>query len=1423
MIQYILDVTLTWAILYLIFFTFLRKETFFNVNRYFLVSAIALGILLPFLRNISFNLQATDVPEVAPLVMFIQESPAIISQSIEEVRQVWYMNLYYVLGLIYAVGAFFFLARLVKGLWNIYSIYRESEKEHREEYTLVHSTADHLPFSFLNAIFISKNIPLKDEYNEVLTHELEHVKSHHSLDVLYMEIVNVLFWFNPLVYLYKSAIKQTHEYLADAAVLHQTDKKMYGHILLRQSLSGIQIALAHSFFHSHIKKRIKMMYQEKSGRWAGLKYLLALPLLALIVAAFSLKEENMEGFTSTEFAEEIYFHCDGREGSTSPVQFFPTAEHSEYNAHLNSHYIITDNIRTLYRKYNPESNFAFILDGQVLLGDEINQLDLNKGFSANLLTIYRPDYAIEKYGEIAKYGAVRIDGLKNELDQFTIDSIFPNASTFVEKDKNDPLIEFKQDRYETLRMGEDEWEAEIFSDYIGPLEVRILNSDFEIVHRLEVDKKEKKMILPLEYISDDKSHQIRIVEKKTKRKKESNLGIRSNELKTWTADLSKFIKNHPEGLVILDDQKYTVKSLDPDMVVNDVVFEEKLKANYAFQKYGERAKKGVYEVRTKNSFNALTRRMSEEHLTIENWEVVRNINPIKLIENYNGLASRRGNAEVKEYLKKWKIKLPEQYDIKKLKYMRHYYSSPHVQEIDDPAQVMRIKNPTKGKVILEVESDSEGELVLFTDQGNIKNEVGKYSKTGKLLSIELDQQELPKKGFKLWNSNIFRFKNGYLISDSKARKQWEDYIIKPYEDQSLKADNSQKRLTSIHYVKHLYFDNPFSTGDMDLSKERVHKKENQTLKLGPVFENFYNKHGLKKTFLWVINGKKIKSMEDFPLDFHKTYTIEHQEIYSPTLGKKEFGSEGRHGALVLTGVQIENPDNHFIHEENKKGILERMKDGVVDALGLRSYFKMTCHLPGLNYTVRHGSKDQLAFSFVSEEDRDVDIYFDHGNGVITKSQKIQKGNNQLAFPSIELPADPFVIRIGTEGIDCNCTFGVLEFQKERGKFMTNDQSVHEWDEKWVDEENEEKDPIELIQEMVKSKIPNVSGYTVLTAIDGKRPRSDMSYYAIADNYPFYEIIIGKKNVKDFLLENDPEGLLNWHDSEEALINFSKTPFEKKSNLPHNLESHKAPISQKPLLIINGKKFKHYDQINDVDPGDIDYINVFKGEEALNKFGEDGLHGVVEIFTKGSHISIKGNNNSNEKPEPLFVIDGEIQPRSPDVTKELDPNDIKEINVLKGEKAINKYGEDGINGVIEITLKKSNKWKDDQIEPDTKIQDTDTLIIFDAESYEERVYIENPNHIKSQVEGSNLISDIKVYNQNGDYIAVGFQTEHTGPSDVILSSIDGRVIGRKTLTVSKSKGARNIVEFGDVQVSNGIYIISIQQGDEVTSKKVSLFR
>ena len=464
---------------------------------------------------------------------------------------------------------------------------------------------------------------------------------------------------------------------------------------------------------------------------------------------------------------------------------------------------------------------------------------------------------------------------------------------------------------------------------------------------------------------------------------------------------------------------------------------------------------------------------------------------------------------------------------------------------------------------------------------------------------------------------------------------------------------------------------------------------------------------------------------------------------------------------------------------------------------------MTCHLPGLDYTVRHGDNDQLAFSFESKMDRDIEVYFDYGKDIITKNTNIQKGHNKISFPSTELPSDPFIIKIGTKGIDCNCTFGILDFNKKRGKFETIDQTFQDWNKKWGDEKTF---PNKVSKIHANDSIPSQKP---LLVINGKRFR-----------------------YMDKIADVDPGDIdhINVYKDEEALEKYGEEGkfgvveiFTKKSNIfIHGNKTETENID--PLYVVDGEiQPAKRDAAKDIDPDNIKEINVLKGEKALKKYGELGVNGVVEIFTKGSNISIRGNQKEVENIDPLFVVDGDVQPAKRDATKDIDPDNIKEINVLKGEKALKKYGELGVNGVVEVTLKKPNKWKSkNEVFINNQIE-SDTFIVFDAETFEERTYIHDYDHLKSVPEGSKLISDIKLFNQNGPFVAIGFKTESEVPAQIILSSIDGRVLDQKTMSITRKGDIINFVEFENIQLSNGIYIISIQQGQEVASQKISLFR
>jgi len=280
---YLLQVSTCWVVFYGIYLLFLRKETFFSINRYYLLGALLSGLFIPFLGGfIPANQTSTEVYSMMNQISAIQITP--LAEPAAASPTFSWSALFII---IYILGVTLTFSRLLYGLHKIYRLYAHAEKSWKEHYLLVESSEMHLPFSFFQCIFISKKLPLNDDAERILKHEKLHVYQWHSLDILITELLQVFFWFNPILIFYKNALRQAHEYLADAYVTRDHNRSSYGQLLLRQSTSGLEIALANHFFHSQIKKRITMMYQKKSRRSAMIKYLAAIPVLVGLLVLFA--------------------------------------------------------------------------------------------------------------------------------------------------------------------------------------------------------------------------------------------------------------------------------------------------------------------------------------------------------------------------------------------------------------------------------------------------------------------------------------------------------------------------------------------------------------------------------------------------------------------------------------------------------------------------------------------------------------------------------------------------------------------------------------------------------------------------------------------------------------------------------------------------------------------------------------------------------------------------------------------------------------------------------------------------------------------------------------------------------------------------------------------------------------------------------
>ena len=293
MLSYLLKTTLCWALFYLLYHLWLSKETFFNVNRWYLVWTAFLGVLIP-----AIDFQWFLLPHEEPAILYYMQP---ITVGVEQLETVIVMasteeagiNWWGILIKIYWLGVAVAFGRFIYGLSKINKLYKEGEKTFFNNYRFILTSSFHVPFSFFKNLFWSKEFVVDEEDKQnILRHEEAHIFQWHSIDVILLEILGILFWCVPFIYLYKKAIKTTHEYLADDYVVALASRKKYGQLLLRQSQSGMQIAVSNSLFSSQIKNRIVMMTKNRSTKMASLKYLAGLPLLALLFLAFSFEQKT---------------------------------------------------------------------------------------------------------------------------------------------------------------------------------------------------------------------------------------------------------------------------------------------------------------------------------------------------------------------------------------------------------------------------------------------------------------------------------------------------------------------------------------------------------------------------------------------------------------------------------------------------------------------------------------------------------------------------------------------------------------------------------------------------------------------------------------------------------------------------------------------------------------------------------------------------------------------------------------------------------------------------------------------------------------------------------------------------------------------------------------------------------------------------
>ncbi|PWK28174.1 TonB family protein [Arcicella aurantiaca] len=278
-LNYLLQVNLYLILFYGFYRLLLRSETFFNLNRGYLVASAALAFFIPLMqsewvRSWFVTEQVSQTIEVFydPQIFYVAVKKQAHSLTLGD-----FMAVFYIIGILVGIARFsgnlVYLGKMMK--------LKTTQKDSKQA------------FSFFNMLFVSKELKQR---STIMKHEFVHIRQLHSADVMLFELIAIFNWFNPVVYFYKNSIKHIHEFIADEVASRNEASKADYAMLLFQEQFGVQaIPLTNNFFNSSLlKTRIKMLQQERSNQTALMKYGLIAPLFMVMIVVSSATLANKE-------------------------------------------------------------------------------------------------------------------------------------------------------------------------------------------------------------------------------------------------------------------------------------------------------------------------------------------------------------------------------------------------------------------------------------------------------------------------------------------------------------------------------------------------------------------------------------------------------------------------------------------------------------------------------------------------------------------------------------------------------------------------------------------------------------------------------------------------------------------------------------------------------------------------------------------------------------------------------------------------------------------------------------------------------------------------------------------------------------------------------------------------------------------------
>ena len=286
-------------IFYLLFKLLMSGTTFFRFNRVTILAGIIGCMFLPLIEFTTQEETFLTVPLQTIQGIFVEQADGIFGDTmfwvrpqVDETGNMQAINWCPIaLGYVYLAGGLFVLCRILLSFYRMFQLIRNGKRRSYGKYKLIVVSEPISSFCWGKYIVVSVSDYSQQSTDGILLHETMHLRYRHTLDLLCMQCLLILYWFNPAIWLLKRELQEVHEFEADNGVLNTgIDATRYQLLLVKKAVGTRLYSMANGFNHSKLKKRITMMLKERTNRWARLKLLLAVPVMAGALYVFAQPE-----------------------------------------------------------------------------------------------------------------------------------------------------------------------------------------------------------------------------------------------------------------------------------------------------------------------------------------------------------------------------------------------------------------------------------------------------------------------------------------------------------------------------------------------------------------------------------------------------------------------------------------------------------------------------------------------------------------------------------------------------------------------------------------------------------------------------------------------------------------------------------------------------------------------------------------------------------------------------------------------------------------------------------------------------------------------------------------------------------------------------------------------------------------------------